>query len=131
MSVNLNPLELGEVYAKLLDRACEGTDGISIQDFVPERYHILVKPLPAKTKVGNIELPNGAELSRTASVVVAVPNDPDCHFQVGDMVYHGEFAGRCVIIEKVAYAVLQYGLDAGDVYGRVPASVLDRMEKVS
>lgn len=125
-------LSLGNVYAKLLDLTIEGGDGIRVEDFIPNRCYILVQPLPKKTQVGSLHLPVNAEISRTAAVVVRVPECSDCEFEEGDLIYYAEHAGRPITIEGKQYEIIHYAADyGGDVYGRVSKAVLDRCNESS
>lgn len=99
----------------------DGPD-FDLSQLVPHKGYIIVKPLPPRTKIGSIELPENSR-ARAHSWGEVVSAGPDTDYSVGDAVYQASDSGHVIVCKGVAYHVIMtdslHGV--GDVLAKVPA----------
>jgi hypothetical protein len=116
-----------EPYKDVIGSSPEIGDGLTVEGFVPFRHHVLVEPLPPRSRIGSIEIPEAFREQQAVGWVRRIhPEDLGGMFRAGDLVMYATSAGSPVTLEGRDMLILQYhSREEGDILGHWPAGFFE------
>lgn len=117
-----NP-HIESVYGPMLEKSFARLKGLSISGFQPASGTIVVKrAAPEVLTEGGIHLPESAQRQQNIGSVVAVNDDEECPYQVGDLVFFRSGGYPMELDKGDEYLILQYrGCIDDEVLGKFVA----------
>lgn len=103
-----NP-HIKSVYGPMLERSFAQLKGLSITAFKPASGTIVVKRADPETLTdGGLHLPLSAQRQQNIGAVVAVNEDDDCPYAVGDLVFFRSGGYPMELAKGDEYLILQF-----------------------
>lgn len=114
-----NP-HIESVYGPMLEKSFARLKGLAISCFQPASGTIVVKrAAPDTLTEGGIHLPQTAQRQQNIGAVVAVNDDEECPYAVGDLVFFRSGGYPMELDKGDEYLILQYrGCIDDEVLGR-------------
>ncbi len=100
---------IDSVYGTLLEKSFSRLKGLSIEGFKPAAGTIVVKrAAPETLSDGGIHLPDRAQRQQSIGAVVAVNDDDDGPYKVGDLVFFRSGGYPMELDKGDEYLILQF-----------------------
>lgn len=94
----------------------------SVADFCCAPGHVLVEPLPPKTRIGGLVIPDRFQKKQALGWIRKAP--PGSPFAAGDLVLFASGGGQEVLIESRPMLIIDdLPGTVGDIFGRWPAEL--------
>lgn len=97
------------VYGAMLQKSFARLKGLSISSFKPASGTIVVKrAAPETLSEGGIHLPERAQRQQNIGAVVAINDEDDCPYEVGDLVFFRSGGYPMELDKGDEYLILQF-----------------------